>query len=135
MVGALVVGSVVAIVSAIGIASGLLRLAGGGVAGAKSVTAPVATWRSANLGGLPALTAALVITTGIIGAMVVTPTMNARHPRLGGARLRRQARQSRSSARREAFMSYPIAVFAGIAMRLNAIVTAILVPVIVGLLP
>lgn len=43
----------------------------------KSVTAGVAIGISEQLGGIPALTAVLVITTGLVGAVVVTPLMNA----------------------------------------------------------
>ncbi len=137
MVGALVVGSVVAIVSAIGIASAFSASRAVVVSLApKSVTAPVAMAISESLGGLPALTAALVITTGIIGAMVVTPTMNALGIRDWAARGFAVGLASHGLGTARAFMVHPIAgVFAGIAMGLNAIVTAILVPVIVGLLP
>jgi len=41
----------------------------------KSTTAPVALGISEAVGGLPALTAVLVILTGIIGAVIVTPLM------------------------------------------------------------
>jgi putative effector of murein hydrolase len=43
----------------------------------KSVTAGVAMAISESLGGNPSLTAELVILTGIIGALIVTPYMNA----------------------------------------------------------
>lgn len=43
----------------------------------KSATAGVAMAISSTLGGTPSLTAVLVILTGIIGALVVTPFMNA----------------------------------------------------------
>lgn len=137
MVGALVVGSVVAIASAIGIASAFSASRAVVVSLApKSVTAPVAMAISESLGGLPALTAALVITTGIIGAVVVTPTMNALGIRDWAARGFAVGLASHGLGTARAFMVHPIAgVFAGIAMGLNAIVTAILVPVIVGLLP
>lgn len=74
---ALIVGSVVAASSAILLARAfglptevLLSLA------PKSTTAPVALGISEAIGGIPALTAVLVILTGIIGAMTVTPLMN-----------------------------------------------------------
>src|SRR5271169_1339012 len=72
MAVSLVVGSVVAIVSATGVAAAmgvphtvLVSLA------PKSVTAGVAMAISEGLGGIPSLTAALVILTGIIGAIIV----------------------------------------------------------------
>lgn len=137
MAGALLVGSTVAIVSAIGIA----RLFGASrevvvSLAPKSVTAPVAMAISESLGGLPALTAALVITTGIVGAVFVTPTMNALGIRDFAARGFAVGLASHGLGTARAFMVHPIAgVFAGIAMGLNAIVTAILVPLLVGLLP
>ena len=74
---ALVAGSAVAAGSAIALAqffdlpmSVLLSLA------PKSTTAPVALGISEAVGGIPTLTAVLVILTGIIGAITVTPLMN-----------------------------------------------------------
>lgn len=74
---ALVAGSAVAVGSAIALAqffdlpmSVLLSLA------PKSTTAPVALGISEAVGGIPTLTAVLVILTGIIGAITVTPLMN-----------------------------------------------------------
>lgn len=137
MLGALVVGSAVAIVSAIGIASAFHAPRAIVVSLApKSVTAPVAMAISESLGGLPALTAALVITTGIVGAVLATPIMNALGIRDWAARGFAVGLASHGLGTARAFMVHPIAgVFAGIAMGLNAIVTAILVPLIVGLLP
>jgi len=78
MAAALVVGALVAIVSAVVIAAALgaprvvlISLA------PKSVTAAVAMAVSERAGGLPSLTAVLVMATGVIGAIVVTPMMNA----------------------------------------------------------
>lgn len=75
---AILVGSLVAIVTAIGTAwllgasrQTLLSLA------PKSVTTPVAMGISEQIGGLPSLTAALVILTGIIGATFATLLLNA----------------------------------------------------------
>ena len=74
MAAALLVGAVVAIVSAVGIAAilGATREALISLA-PKSVTAGVAMAVSEKLGGLPPLTAVLVILTGVIGAVIVTP--------------------------------------------------------------
>jgi putative effector of murein hydrolase len=78
MAAALVAGSVTAAVSAVGIAwlfgaphEVLASLA------PKSVTAPIAMELAKSLGGVPSLTAVLVVATGITGAVVVTPLMNA----------------------------------------------------------
>jgi putative effector of murein hydrolase len=73
----LLVGSTTAIVSVLAIAktmgAGPVLLAS---LAPKSVTAPVAIGISQQLGGEPSLTAALVIITGMIGAIVVTPMLN-----------------------------------------------------------
>ena len=137
MLGALAVGSTVAIVSAIGIAR--LFSAPHVVAASlapKSATAPVAMAISESIGGLPALTAALVITTGIVGAIVVTPLMDALGIRDWAARGFAAGLASHGLGTARAFACHPIAgVFAGIAMGLNAVATSVLVPVLVGLLP
>ncbi len=70
----------------------LVRLLGGGWQTAvsiapKSVTAPVAMGISQQLGGLPSLTAVLVILTGILGAMLGPPMLDLlAHSRLERAR-------------------------------------------------
>jgi predicted murein hydrolase (TIGR00659 family) len=133
MCGALLVGSVVAIVSAVGIAAALgaprdvlVSLA------PKSATAPVAMAISESLGGLPSLTAALVIITGVIGAVVVTPMMNALRVKDWVARGFAVGLASHGIGTARAFAVHPIAgVFAGIAMGLNAIVTSLLAPLLI----
>lgn len=97
----------------------------------KSVTAAVAMAISARLGGDAALTAVLVILTGIAGAVMVTPLMN---------RLRITDKRARGFAAgvaahgigtARAFQVDPLAgTFAGIAMGLNALLTAVLVPLL-----
>jgi len=135
MCGALIVGSIVAIVSAVGIAAALgaprdvlVSLA------PKSATAPVAMAISESLGGLPSLTAALVIITGVIGAVVVTPMMNALRIRDWVARGFSVGLASHGIGTARAFAVHPIAgVFAGIAMGLNAVVTSLLAPLLIHL--
>ena len=132
MLAALVVGAVVAIVSAVGIARALgapkvvlISLA------PKSVTAGVAMAVSESLGGLPPLTAALVIATGIFGAIVVTPMMNALRIRDYAARGFAAGLASHGIGTARAFSVDPVAgVFAGIAMGLNAVATPVLAPLI-----
>ena len=132
MLAALIVGAVTAIVSAVGIAAALgapkvvlVSLA------PKSVTAAVAMAVSENLGGLPPLTATLVIATGIIGAVVVTPLMNALRIRDFAARGFAAGLASHGIGTARAFTVDPVAgVFAGVAMGLNAVVTPALVPLI-----
>jgi predicted murein hydrolase (TIGR00659 family) len=135
MAAALAVGSVVAVVSAVGIAAAL------GVPRAvlvslapKSVTAGIAMGVSEALGGVPSLTAALVIATGIIGAVMVTPLMNALRIRDYAARGFAVGLASHGIGTARAFTVDPLAgTFAGIAMGLNAVVTAVLVPLLASL--
>ena len=130
MAFALLAGSLTAIVSSVLIA----RLLGASPTivasiAPKSVTAAVAMGISQRLGGDAGLTAVLVILTGIVGAIVVTPLMN---------RLRITDKRARGFAAglaahgigtARAFQVDPLAgTFAGIAMGLNALLTAVLLP-------
>lgn len=100
----------------------------------KSVTTPIAMGISEQLGGIPTLTAVLVISTGIAGAMVVTPLMNALKIRDYAARGFAVGIASHGIGTARAFQIDPIAgTFAGIAMALNGALTAILMPMIVSL--
>ena len=136
MAAALVVGALVAIVSSVGIAAWLGAPREALVSMApKSVTAGVAMAVSEKLGGLPPLTAVLVILTGVIGAVVVTPLMNALRIRDYAARGFAAGLASHGIGTARAFTVNPIAgAFAGIAMGLNAVVTPVLVPLILPLL-
>jgi predicted murein hydrolase (TIGR00659 family) len=132
MAAALLVGAIVAIVSSVVIAAwlgapreALISLA------PKSVTAGVAMAVTEKLGGLPALTAVLVILTGVIGAVVVTPLMNALGIRDYAARGFAAGLASHGIGTARAFVVDPVAgVFAGVAMGLNAVVTPAIVPLI-----
>ncbi|WP_135504276.1 LrgB family protein [Roseovarius aestuariivivens] len=136
MAGALIVGSLTAIVSALLIAQAM------GVEGAtlaslapKSTTAPVAIGISEKLGGLPTLTAALVIITGIIGAVVVTPLMNAMGLRDYRARGFAVGVAAHGIGTARAFQVNETAgAFAGIGMGFNALLTALLAPYVLYLL-
>jgi predicted murein hydrolase (TIGR00659 family) len=97
----------------------------------KSVTAAVAMGISSRLGGDPALTAVLVILTGILGAIIVTPLLN----RLRISDMRAQGFAAGLAAHgigtARAFQIDPLAgTFAGIAMALNALLTAVLAPLL-----
>jgi predicted murein hydrolase (TIGR00659 family) len=136
MLGALLVGSTVAIVSAIGVAAALgASPAVVASLAPKSVTAAVAMAVSEGLGGIPALTAALVIATGILGAILVTPLMNAFGIRDRAAQGFAAGLASHGIGTARAFALHPVAgVFAGLGMGLNAVVTPILAPLIARLL-
>ncbi|WP_306152522.1 LrgB family protein [Roseovarius sp. MMSF_3281] len=135
MVGALIVGSVTAVASALWIAHAL------GVEGAtlaslapKSTTAPVAIGIAEKLGGLPTLTAALVIITGIIGAVVVTPLMNALRITDWRARGFSVGVAAHGIGTARAFqVNQTAGAFAGIGMGLNALLTALIAPYVLGL--
>ncbi|OQP87756.1 hypothetical protein BTR14_04145 [Rhizobium rhizosphaerae] len=94
----------------------------------KSTTAAVAMAISAGLHGDPALTAAVVILTGISGAIIVTPLMNALRIRDYSARGFAVGLASHGIGTARAYAVDPIAgLFSGLAMGLNAILTALMV--------
>jgi predicted murein hydrolase (TIGR00659 family) len=128
--GSLVAGSLVAVASAVGIAWALGAPSALLVAIApKSVTAGIAMGISQELGGEPSLTAALVILTGICGAVMVTPLMNLIRIRDFRARGFAAGLAAHGIGTARAFQVDGLAgTFAGIAMGLNALLTAFLVP-------
>ena len=130
MAAALVVGAVVAIVSAVLVAKALGASPPVLVALApKSVTTGVAMAVTEKFGGAPPLTAALVIITGVIGAIIVTPLMNALRIEDYAARGFAAGLASHGIGTARAFTVNPVAgVFAGIAMGLNAVVTPAILP-------
>lgn len=93
----------------------------------KSVTAPVAMELSKSLGGLPSLTAVIVVATGITGAVVVTPLMNALKITDFAARGFAAGVASHGIGTARAFQVSDLAgTFAGIAMGLNGALTSLL---------
>ncbi|MFL9500544.1 LrgB family protein [Rhodopseudomonas palustris] len=133
---ALVVGGVTAIVSVVWLAqlAGLPETVVLSLA-PTSVTAGVAMGISESLHADPSLTAVAVILTGILGAIVVSPLMNRLGIRDYRARGFAVGLASHGIGTARAFQVDAIAgVFAGIAMSLNALITALLVPVLVTLL-
>src|SRR6056297_590054 len=98
----------------------------------KSTTAPVALGISEAVGGLPALTAVLVILTGIIGAVIVTPLMTVLRIKDWRARGFSVGLASHGIGTARAFQVNPTAgAYAGIAMALNALLTSLILPVLV----
>lgn len=134
MTAALLAGSVTACGSAILIARALgasretlISLA------PKSVTAGVAMAISESLGGNPALTAVLVISTGILGAIIVTPLMNALRIRDYRARGFAVGLAAHGIGTARAFQVDPVAgAFAGVAIALNALLTSAIAPIMIG---
>lgn len=135
MAGALVAGSLAAIVStlAIGWAMGASSLTLASLA-PKSVTTPIAMGISEKIGGLPSLTAAAVIATGILGSMVVTPLFNAFGLTDWRARGFAVGVAAHGIGAARAFQVNEIAgAFAGVALALNGLVTALLAPLLFAL--
>jgi predicted murein hydrolase (TIGR00659 family) len=130
----LVAGSLTAILSAVCVA----WLLGGSEAvlaslAPKSVTAPVAMGIAEKLGGLPSLTAVLVIVTGILGAMLGPKLLDmtgvvdwrARGLAIGTA-------SHGIGTARALQVNETAGAFSGLAMGLNALATALLLPLIWG---
>lgn len=136
LAGALVCGSVTAIVSSVGVAA---------ILGAspelvrsiapKSATTPIAMAVSEHLGGVPALTAVLVIFTGIVGAVTARFLFNAMRIESHAARGLALGVASHGIGTARAFqVSAEMGAFAGLGMGLNGVLTALLAPWLVPLL-
>lgn len=131
----LLAGSVTAIVSA----TGLVWLLGGAretliSMAPKSVTTPVAMGIAAQLGGLPSLTAVLVIMTGIIGAVTGPLLLRVLRIEDDAARGLALGVAAHGIGTARAFQINDLAgAFSGLAMGLNALLTALLVPLLARL--
>jgi predicted murein hydrolase (TIGR00659 family) len=136
LLAALAVGSLSAIASSVAIGwwlgasrPDLLSLA------PKSATTAVSMAISAQIGGLPAVTAVLTILAGISGAVLASPVLNALRIRDPAARGFGMGLASHGIATARAFQDSETAgTFAGLAMGLNAIATAALAPLVVRFL-
>jgi putative effector of murein hydrolase len=134
MAGALVAGSLTAILSAVAVGwalgldtDALLSLA------PHSATSPIAIGVAETIGAIPSLTAALVILTGIIGAVVVTPLFNAVGVHDYRARGFAAGVAASGIGTARAFQVDPTAgAFAGIGMGLNALFTALATPILIA---
>ena len=132
MICALTLGSLVAITSAV-IVGGLfgLPLALLASLGPKSVTTPIAMSLAKANGGIPALTAVFVVITGVFGAVIVTPLMNALRIRDWAARGLAAGLAAHGIGTARAFQVDPLAgAFAGIALGLNGALTSLITPVV-----
>jgi len=132
---ALLAGSVTAVGAALGIALALgvsretlIALA------PKSTTAPVAIGIADTLGGSPTLTAVLVLLTGLVGAVVATPLLNALGVRDWRARGLAVGVAAHGLGTARAMQVHPVAgAFAGLGMGLNAVLTALMAPLALAL--
>ena len=101
----------------------------------KSVTAPVAMGISEQIGGLPSLTAALVVTTGIIGATLGTKLFDLMHIKDDSIKGIAMGLTAHGIGTARAFqVSSEMGAFSGLAMALSAFTTAILVPWLLSLM-
>lgn len=132
---ALFAGSLTAVVSALaigrafGLDHGLLA-----ALAPKSTTAPVAIGIAEGIGGQPTMTAVLVLLTGIFGAVIATPLLNVLRIRDRRARGFAVGVAAHGIGTARAFQVSPTAgAFAGIGMGLNAVLTAILAPLVLSL--
>jgi predicted murein hydrolase (TIGR00659 family) len=132
---ALVAGSVTAIVSAMAIGwvlggsrETLLSLA------PKSVTTPIAMGIAEKIGGLPSLTAVLVVTTGILGAVMARGLFTVLGCGDHAIRGFAVGVAAHGIGTARAFqVSETAGAFAALAMGLNGLATALLLPLIIGL--
>ena len=134
MAAALIAGSLTAVVVAIGVAAAfgasletLLSLA------PKSATTPIAMGVAERIGGAPALTAVLVILTGVIGAVCATPLLNLCRVKDEKARGFAIGVAAHGIGAARGFQeSEKTGAFAGIGRGLNGLATAIIAPLIVA---
>lgn len=135
MLAGLAAGSLVAVIAALAVA----RLLGASpqvlaALAPKSATAPVAIGIAERLGGQPTLTAVLVLLTGMFGAVVATPLLNALRIRDWRARGFAVGVAAHGIGTARAFQVHPTAgAFAGIGMGLNAVLTALIAPLVLRL--
>ncbi len=135
LAGALFAGSATAIASAVGIAwllgadaTTLVSIA------PKSVTTPIAMGITEKLGGLPSLTAVLVVSTGILGAVLAKYVLDALRIKDHGVRGFAVGLAAHGIGTARAFqVSEEAGAFAGLAMGLNGLATAVLFPLAVWL--
>lgn len=130
LLAGLVAGSVVAVGSALAVGR-MFGLDGAVLASLapKSTTAPVAIGIAEHLGGLPTLTAVLVLTTGIFGAVIATPLLAALGIRDWRAKGLAIGVAAHGIGTARAFQINETAgAFSGIGMGLNAILTAVIAP-------
>ena len=101
----------------------------------KSVTTPIAMEVAQSLGGIPSLTAAVVVCVGLLGGMLGFKAMHLTHlgrPMAQGLSMGTAAHAVGTSAAMEVSRKY--GAFASLGLTLNGILTALLTPTILRLL-
>lgn len=100
----------------------------------KSATSGVAMGISQSVGGDASLTAIIVVATGIAGAVMATPLLNLLRITDRRARGFAVGLAAHGVGTARAFQVHPLTgTFAGVAMSLNSLMTAVLVPLAVSL--
>ena len=135
LIGGLVAGSLAAIVSAVGVAA-LFGASHQTIASLapKSATTPIAMAVAAETGGIPSLTAVLVISTGIFGAVFARSILNMLRIEDTAVRGFALGVASHGIGTARAFqISEEMGAFAGLGMGLNGVFTAFIVPVLMPL--
>ncbi len=95
----------------------------------KSVTAPVAMGISEKIGGLPSLTAVLVVTTGILGAVIGTKLFDLLRIRDDSVKGIAMGVTAHGIGTARAFqVSAEMGAFSGLAMALSAFFSAVILP-------
>ncbi|MCC6128738.1 MAG: LrgB family protein, partial [Acidobacteria bacterium] len=101
----------------------------------KSVTTPIAMGIAEKIGGIPSLTAVLVILTGILGALLGPPLLSFLRISEDEAKGFALGVASHGIGTARAFQISGVAgAFSGLAIGLNGILTAVLIPVFARLL-
>lgn len=101
----------------------------------KSVTTPIAMEVTKKLGGIPSLTAAVVVCVGLLGGILGMKTMQITHigsPMAQGLSLGTAAHAVGTSTAMDISSKY--GAFASLGLTLNGILTALLTPTILSLL-
>jgi predicted murein hydrolase (TIGR00659 family) len=97
----------------------------------KSVTAPIAMGIAEKIGGSPTLAAVFTVTTGIAGALIVTPLLNALGVRRWAARGFAAGLAAHGIGTARAWSLHPRAgAYASLAMGLNGVLCAVLLPTV-----
>lgn len=136
LLAGVVLGSATAIATAMGIAwaLGASRVTILSIA-PKSVTTPIAMGISEKIGGLPSLTAVLVISTGILGATLARSILNLLKVDDHGIRGFALGVTAHGIGTARAFqVSEEMGAFSGLAMGMSAVLTALLLPFVLKLI-
>ena len=98
----------------------------------KAVTTPVAMAVSAQIGGVPALAAVISIVTGVIGALLAGAALRCASGRIAGLAIGTAAHGVGTAQLYR--MNRTASAYAGLAMGLNAVLTAVVLPFVARVL-